>query len=106
MASSLAAQQPLPSQAVAEPSEFSTLWSGGVKSRDAAIASAARLKGPGVPAGAGIARASKTPAPSLARGRLLRAFAGRVGRLDALSKSYLIIERSPNILLPFCYPTR
>jgi hypothetical protein len=31
---------------------------------------------------------------------------GRVGRLDVLGKSDLNIERKPNIVLPFCYPTR
>jgi hypothetical protein len=36
----------------------------------------------------------------------LRAFAGRVGKLDVFSKPDLIIERKLNMLLPFCYPTR
>jgi hypothetical protein len=70
------------------------------------IASWTRLKEPGSRREPGSLARQKFRLPSLARGHLLRAFAGRVGRLDVLSKLDLIIERSPNILLPFCYPTR
>jgi hypothetical protein len=56
--------------------------------------------------GPGSLALQKLRLPSLARGRRSRAFTGRVGRLDVLSKSDLIIEQKPNIVLPFCYPTR
>jgi hypothetical protein len=66
----------------------------------------ARLKEPGSWREPRSLALQKLRLPSLARGPLLRAFAGRVGRLGVLSEPYFSIERKLNILLPLCYPTR
>jgi hypothetical protein len=102
MASSLSAQQLLPSNAHRS-SEFVRGRTVRRRPRCPPITSAATLTGS---RRARDSHGLETPA-AIARTRpRLRAFAGRVGNLDALSNHDLILERRPNILLPFCYTTR
>jgi len=67
------------------------------------MATRGKVQRTGVLAGPGSLALQKPRLPSLVRGRLLRAFSGRGGRLRV---SILITERILNILLPFCYPIR
>jgi hypothetical protein len=94
----------LPSHAVAESSEFSTWWPGGVNAGDAVDCFCGEAQRTGVLAGAGIARTSETPTavsrtrPLIARIYRLRRQAGRAQqiRFDHRTKT----EHPATILLP------